>query len=699
MISMAYPEWIRSFIVLYASDKGYQSILSLGGDGTDTLAAISHETGAKYAAAILGDYKRVTHEGIRIIQGDSATILSRCKRTFDLILLFPPSMPPRESRRKAAEERDTQQVSESGTYHLLILSALHLSENGALISIIPRDLFKKAIKEGFFLESGLSCEAALTMPRDLTSYGTEEEQLFIIIKKGRAGLMMVGELLNDTSRHAILLQNLKQQKNGKKAELGVFIRSSEFRTLDEIHLEERVRQLAEEHGAPRIPFSGITRSIITGACGTLHDAGRRIYLPFSPDAPPVISSEDLSDLSTDAACILLRPGTVEPEYLIGFLQTELGRAIRELVGKRSGTIDHFSDTLARTEIYLPAPQIQAEVIAINTLIESEQGRLKLLQKELWMHPLSSRSTWSQIETLREGERIEEWIETLPYPLASILWAYLAERSPARKVSHLFHFFEAAAEFIAGILLSALEPAIMREGIDLLDEDPEFRDIYKNATFRSWIIICRRAGRHIRKRFSSGSRHDEMKRQFGYPGREFIDNITSKRLFALFDEIADLRNDWKGHGGIAGEREREEQLVVLERLLTRFRERIRDTFNDVMVIQPSAAEYHDGIFFSQVKSITGTRPRFLGLTINSLIPLDTGSLYLYSRDSPEPLKLLPLFLLVFHQATGEPAWYFYNRIDGKKVRWVSYHYEAESGFEDENEDVYKMMNNLGLITGE
>jgi hypothetical protein len=64
-----------------------------------------------------------------------------------------------------------------------------------------------------------------------------------------------------------------------------------------------------------------------------------------------------------------------------------------------------------------------------------------------------------------------------------------------------------------------------------------------------------------------------------------------------------------------------------------------------------------------------------------------------------MKLLPFFRLIVHPETGEPAWYFYNRIEGRRVRWISYHYEAESECEEEDEEVYEMLRDLGLITGE
>ena len=54
------------------------------------------------------------------------------------------------------------------------------------------------------------------------------------------------------------------------------------------------------------------------------------------------------------------------------------------------------------------------------------------------------------------ESLDQWFETLPFPLASILRAWQATPSQdfKTKYEHLLHFFEATAEFFGVILLSA-----------------------------------------------------------------------------------------------------------------------------------------------------------------------------------------------------------------------------------------------------
>jgi len=76
------------------------------------------------------------------------------------------------------------------------------------------------------------------------------------------------------------------------------------------------------------------------------------------------------------------------------------------------------------------------------------------------------------------ERFLSWIETLLFPLASILWVYNAEVKAKNKVEHLFHFFEALSIFTCEILLStiAADDNLFNKYIkDIIELDPKHRN--------------------------------------------------------------------------------------------------------------------------------------------------------------------------------------------------------------------------------
>ena len=58
-------------------------------------------------------------------------------------------------------------------------------------------------------------------------------------------------------------------------------------------------------------------------------------------------------------------------------------------------------------------------------------------------------------------------------------------------------------------------------------------------------------------------------------------------------------------------------------------------------------------------------------------MDTSRLYLLHENQYQPVELLPFFRLMPSPRTEENACYFYSRLEGGEVRWVSYHFPAES----------------------
>lgn len=73
------------------------------------------------------------------------------------------------------------------------------------------------------------------------------------------------------------------------------------------------------------------------------------------------------------------------------------------------------------------------------------------------------------------------------------------------------------------------------------------------------------------------------------------------------------------------------------------------------------------------------------------PLDTNRLYLLS--APKSLELVPLMRVLVDQNTGQNAFYFFNRFQEGEIRWISYHYEAESERSLYDSDVVELLSKL------
>lgn len=78
---------------------------------------------------------------------------------------------------------------------------------------------------------------------------------------------------------------------------------------------------------------------------------------------------------------------------------------------------------------------------------------------------------------------------------------------------------------------------------------------------------------------------------------------------------------------------------------------------------------------------------------SLKPLDTGRLYLLNLGALKALELVPLIRVLTGQKTGEDACYFYSRTEANRVRWVSYHFQAEPELLQDDPDVVEFLSAL------
>jgi hypothetical protein len=81
--------------------------------------------------------------------------------------------------------------------------------------------------------------------------------------------------------------------------------------------------------------------------------------------------------------------------------------------------------------------------------------------------------------------------------------------------------------------------------------------------------------------------------------------------------------------------------------------------------------------SALSSLMGANEAFRKKQVRVHQPLDSHRLYLLSHGDEKPLEVAPLIRIIRGPRTGEPACYFYNRIKDGGIRWVSYHFHAES----------------------
>lgn len=290
-----------------------------------------------------------------------------------------------------------------------------------------------------------------------------------------------------------------------------------------------------------------------------------------------------------------------------------------------------------------------------------------------------------LEALKPGhvyrtvdEGLTPWADTLPFPLASILWHYDGEPDPALKIGYLLKFFEALAQFVATVQLSACV------------SDSEFFEVNRPAwfegngqrpldlgiaTFGTWVKLSERLGETIRDLLQAEDGVRRCCQLFVATDTELADALASPELARIFQHALNRRNDWSGHGGVAGQHLHRERLSELEDLLDRARALIGWSFEPWTLLKPGSMILSRGVFELTATILKGPNSAFRRKQIQLTQTLDAGRLYLLNDGSLRVLGLAP-FVRVLAGQTGQDACYFYSRLEGAGARWVSYHFHAE-----------------------
>jgi hypothetical protein len=149
---------------------------------------------------------------------------------------------------------------------------------------------------------------------------------------------------------------------------------------------------------------------------------------------------------------------------------------------------------------------------------------------------------------------DAWTGTLPFPLASVLWLYLAEPEPATKVELLLRFFESLAQFSATVLLSAgmSDPVFSTDNrsdwFGGAPGGPWPLDL-RLPTFGTWVELTKRLASTGRQMLEDhGDEADRYLKLFTAIDSDLIEALVSKKLDEILQHARVRRNEWIGHGG-------------------------------------------------------------------------------------------------------------------------------------------------------
>jgi hypothetical protein len=586
--------------------------------------------------------------------------------------------------------------------HLILAAATaRLSKDGLGLFVIPPSFFfsqRSVFRQ--FQALGFGVEAALALPSGSFAPYTNIPTYLVLVRRRTVSRMFVAQLSADANTNLQILVNLSEGKEGGSLELGRLVDPLSFTGLESIRTTERLNQARTVFGAPAVRLEDLATVINLGRFGNdfrFPKQPNAIFIPLIGISDVVESVEDLNIKPQNYAQVAIDPMRSNARFVAQFLNSEFGKEIREL--KKSGTVipKLNKQTLKDLRVFIPDLQTQKMMLEIEASIAAEQNTLLGLQnelggfhRELWANPQSAPTVSQRLAALsghlsgslkqHASESLDQWFETLPFPIASILRAWQATPSQDFKTKHehLLHFFEGTAEFVSVILLSAFSSneALFAPHKQKITESMQKQNLsFQRATFGTWKFVVEYLGKQTRELLSGDKDARAICADiFSDPSLALPEALARKELAVTLSTTNKMRNDWSGHGGVVGQEEaqlRNEQLIGE---VQKLRDAIADTWATAQLIHALHCRPRRGLFENEVAVLMGSNSEFLKETRSMATWLDVERLYLCNKDSGRALKLLPLVQVGPSPQSAKNACYFFNRLerDGA-ARFVSYHF--------------------------
>jgi hypothetical protein len=690
------PDFISAFIASYLNESMAKTILDCWAGMGETLSLLVKKFEPSVAIGInnlISEYEvaKLLHQDTTIDWrlGDPLQILDEINTKFNVVIGCPPFLSHLSSLTLTLEN-SVIEIEDSWTNLIILKTALRLDAEGVGFFIVPPGFLKEQEKESNIYNNlerfGLFIDAVLYIALGSFAPGAGMSGLLLVVKRKKASCLFVGELTSDLSNSKILLRNLKARKTAKAPpHQGALVELTSFRSFPKLVAQYDIERSVKDLGLSPTPISQLCTAInffTSTQTEEFSDFPNAVYLPITSRELTVYSLANLNiQDQQDYIQIVLNSEKAIAEYVANFLNTPLGHKIRELHSER---IHRYTVQIRKSEVininlYLPELEVQRKIIGIKSIITNLSTELEALEKQLWNYPQKYKETQKAVNLLNL-DNFETWVESLPFPLASILWVYHADDNTKDKVDHLFHFFEALSQFICMIMLSsyAADSNFYNEESEAwINLDPKYKDWELTPSFGGWIHLGRNLAKATRRLKNDKTKQERLLEVFGKPESDFFKMLTDKQLFIELDEICKYRNLWKGHGGITNVEENQRRLTTLESSLAKVRQIVSYRWENSLILRPGSCTFSEGIFEQEVSVLLGTKTTFKKKIVQTLVAMDKKKLYILHTTQQRPVALLPFIRLMESPKTQQIACYFYNRTYNENIRWVSYYFGDEA----------------------
>jgi len=600
---------------------------------------------------------------------------------YDLIII----VPPHAARFEGHLGKNEPAYLRNEIADLLILRSLPLlAETGhALVEVTDgfflmenrRRLRLRLAASGFHLLAIASVEhgtgIASTVPTSLTLFGRQpRERIF------------VGRLRKDTPVSA-LVGDAVAHADRVPPEPGASIPPEEFRGWHQFSAQ---RELEADPGmVDARPLDDIAeiRQISLRPDTQYDPPPNAVYVPTLGFGPVTTTPPDLTRVKSKYYVLEVRvdPALASADYVAEWLSSTSGRRAREAVGA-GGIFPRIAPSAIHAlRVPVPSPADQRKASGVARHLISMEAEISRLRARLWQEPAAAEQLLDSLEQAAKADPLRRWVDLLPYPLASVLYSFLAEQDTERRVNRLLHFFEVTAEFSCTVLLSVLwrDEGLRSSSLPhIAGAAPPGRRLLTRTDFGLWINLGRTLAKSIQRSANDEQLRTALDEAVG-PVRQLVFDLTDKHLWRLLDEARLIRNQ-RAHGGVANPSQLDAWLSQLQALVSRIERILGSSFQDIALVRGNAGRYHAGVHtYSRAERLVGPNNIFQEREVRTLEPLESDHVaFVRVAQAPGPtLQLLPFLRLGASESASKNACYFFNsEHSSHEYDYVSYHFEDE-----------------------
>jgi hypothetical protein len=625
---------------------------------------------------------------VRYLFGPVSEHVKDLAPVYEAIASFPPIGQQRRRTSVVAPDGSSVELHDDPSMLELARVSPLLSQQGMVVWLVaPRFATENgqgSVRKKLHL-LGLHASAMFHIPRGSFTFMDMAAEL-VVLERHEWALVFVGEIPKDADAQDSLIRRFSRREQGATPSQGRLVNLDEYRGLESLESREALDRYGQTPGLHPVPFSEAVISVDEAASEHTEEPvssepSAFVFLPKASMTPALMGQATVVDPKRKSYVQLtVNRQVILPEYLVTFLDSREGHVFRRSLMSGSTTPRIDRSALQSSVLYLPPVTTQQDLAEGMNQIALLRADLNELESRLLSNPNDSPEIVRRLDAFDPGEGFGYWVESLPFPVATILRAYDVADDDKDKYELLLQFFEALAQLLATMLLSAWRsvPQLWESTRVKLGSNLRANHLsMAHSTFGLWSSIYGLLSKEVREKLSGKAADCESCLRVFHMGEpKTLGILCMSEITGILQTANGWRNAWRGHGGAVTPEEAADRLRLVDEKLLTLRNQLGTVFDSYQLVLPGRPTVmRGGIHKYLAKCVMGSNTLLGNVELLLNEAAESTSLCFYQPGQPSALRLVGFLEL---RETPQPACFFFSSTERNGgLRFVSYQVTPQS----------------------